>query len=348
MDKMILPIETSSLFLSDYDRSGCINIILAQARVSGKDVTPWLIGHMANLQLKADLFETNDTSLVELYSDQKIFLKKIFQSDNRMPCWDYENILDLLIKAIGKGEYIHAKMDAFHLKDDLGFDAYSCIVEGIIYGFDKTKKEFYYIRCFPSDPIVFCVASFDEMVKAISEREDHRVQWDSLRFNLAYSFELNETALCKDLFDFITSRDKFSPVQHMSTPLNGIDYLSAFRDYLCRVGIDYEYIDYRMFSSIYDFQTLECMRFKYLKDNGYITEDTFDALAAQLPNLSKQFLVGFLSYNQKHNAGILKDVIGVYDQIVEIDLRLSEAMWRALKVRIPVEEPEKFPFPYLV
>ena len=348
MDKILLPVETSPFFLSDFDRIGCVNIIRAQARESGKDITPWLIGQMANLRFQTDLFGTNDTNLVELYSKQDIFLKKIFQSDNRMPCWDYENVLDLLIKAIDKGEYIHARMDAFHLKDDPGFGAYSCIVEGLIYGFDKTKKEFYYTRCLPSDPIVLCVASFDEMVKAISEREDHRVEWDSLRFNQDYSFELDEITLCSDLFDFITPRDKFSHVQHMSAPLGGIDYLRLFRSYICRLRVDHEYIDYRLFTSIYDFQTLECMRFKYLKGNGYITEDTFDAFAAQLPNLSKQFLIGCLSYNQKHNAGILSEIIGVYDQIVEIDLRLSEAMWRALKARIPVEEPEKFPFPYLV
>ena len=348
MDKILLPVETSPFFLSDFDRIGCVNIIRAQARAAGKDVTPWLIGQMANLQLKADLFNDNNPNLTVRYSNQKVFLKKYYQSDNRLPFWDRQTVLNLLIDTLCKGEYVCPSIDTRHLTDDASYGAYSRKADGLIYGVDKAKKEFYYIRFLPSNPVTLCVASFDEMIKAISEKENHRVEWDSMRLNPDYSFELDEVALCKDLFDFITPRDKFSPVQHMSTPLNGIDYMSAFRNYLCRVGIDCEYIDYRMFTSIYDFQTLECMRFKYLKDNGYITEETFDAFAAQLPNLSKQFLIGCLSYNQKHNAGILREVIGVYDQIVEIDLRLSEAMWRALKARIPVKEPEKFPFPYLV
>lgn len=184
-------------FLSDFDRIGCVNIIRAQARESGKDVTPWLIGQMANLQLKANLFDDNNPNLIVRYSKQKIILKKYFQSDNRLPFWDRQTVLDLHIDTLSKGEYVCPSIDTRHLTDDASCGAYSRIIDGMIYGVDKAKKEFYYIRFFPSNPVTLCVASFDEMIKAISEKESHRVEWDCMRLNPDYSFELDEIALCK-------------------------------------------------------------------------------------------------------------------------------------------------------
>ncbi len=346
MDKRILPIETSPLLISDFDHSEVTGVILAQAKAFGKDVTPWLCGQMANFRLKTDLFGKRDTDYPEWCSEQKIIFKYSFQSDTRMPFWNSVSVQDMLIESICRDEYLCAVMNAGHLSSDAGYGTFSRNIRVLIYGFDRTKKEFYYARFFPSAPITLCVASFEEAVKAISEREDHRVEWDGIRFNPEFAYELDETDLCRDLFDFITPRDKYTPIQHVSTPFNGIDYLGFFRMYLCRMGVDHEYIDRGLFASIYDYQSLLCIRLKYMKENGILPADSVDPHIMQLQQLSGAFLTGCVSYNREHNENTLKQIIVDYDQIADIDLRVSEEMWRALKARVPVYEPEIYPFPW--
>lgn len=334
MNKILLPIDVSSPFISRFDRSICFNIARAQASAIGKDITPWLVGRLANLQFCAVSLDGDNMNPIDWYLSPKLFYKKTFHTDDRMPHWNNRVIRDMLIQSIQRGEYIQTTFNTYYLEDDLSYGAYSRFVEVLIYGYDDTKKEFYYIRPFFSNPFSLCSVSYDKIVKAICEKDDHQIVLDSLRFNTGFVFELDEKALCRDLFNFITPRDKFSPVQQVSTPLYGVDYLKEFRKYLCRMGIDREYIDRDMFSVFCDFQTMMCMRYKYLKENGYLLEETYDAYYVQLPKLSKQFLDGCFSYNQKHNADVIKEIIGVYDQIVEIDLCLSRYMWRLLRDRI--------------
>lgn len=332
MSKVVLPIKEEALFLSMYESSVYFSVIQAQAERMGRDITPWLVGLMANYYHCPNfLWEFDTIKRTDWYVKQELFHKKHYQYDDRMPGWDCEEIQNLLICSLKRGRYIHTKMDTFYLPDDASYQAYHRTVECLLYGFDSDRKELYFIRFFPSQPITLCVASFNAVVNAICKKENHYILLDILEFNMDFPFRLDEEALHNDLYDFLHSTRQSPRMTPGYKIVYGLKSLDSFRTYLCEVGVYYEYIDQKNITSFYDFQTITHIRYRYLKDNGYLLTDIYDSNDSQLLVLSKQFLSDCIAFNQIQSKTILKQILEAYDKIVDIDIVLSQIMFDSLK-----------------
>ena len=335
MSKIILPIEENPLFLSRYESSVYFCVIQAQAKKFGKDISPWLAGQMANFHHSTSfLWEFDTIKKMDWYANQKLFFKKLYQFDNRMPGWNRQEIQDLLIRSIQQGKYIHSKMNTFFLPEDVSYQNFHRTVECLLYGVDIDKKEFYYIRFFPSQPISLCFASFDNVMNAICEKADHQILLDILQFNEEFVFQLDEKALYNDLYDFLHATRQYPSMKPNQVIRYGIASFKDFRDYLADVGLYYEYIDRKYVTSFFDFQTITAIRFRYLQENGYLSAENADFDHSQLPILSKRFLTDCIDFNQTQNGKILKKIIESFDRIFEIDVRLSQVMYDSMKIKL--------------
>lgn len=333
--KVILPIEKTPLFLSRYESAICFSIIQAQAKKAGKDITPWLAGQMANVHHSTSFMWQFDTiKNMNWYADKKLFDKQSFLYDDRMPTWNRSEIIELLLQSLNRQKYIHTKINTFYVPDDVSYLSYSRNVECLIYGFDTEKETIYYARFFPDNPLTLCNISFETMLNAICEKEDHKIMLDILEFNPEFSFELNEKALSHDLYDFLNSTRQFVPMIPNREIRYGMDSLNQFRVYLTRIGVYQEFIDRKYVTFFYDFQTITGIRYQYLKESGYLSSGQDSLTAKRLQELSDCFLASCIEFNQTQNMELLKQIIKIFDEIIEIDTQLSKIMLEALKQAI--------------
>ena len=335
MSKVILPIEEKPLFLSRYESSVYFSVIQAQANKHEKDITPWLAGLMANYQHSTRFrWEYDTIKRMDWYANQKLFFKKFYRYDNRMPALNGLEIKNLLIHSLRQGKYVHLQMNTFFLPNDVSYQAYHRAVECLLYGFDDDNQEFYFIRFFPSKPITLCTASFDDVLNAVCKKEDHQIILDILQFNEDFTFRLDEKTLYNDLYDFLHSTRQIPQMTPNCDIQYGVESLNRFRDYISKIGVYYEYMDRKYFSSFYDFQTIIYIRYRYLKENGYLLTDNSDQQESKLPILSKQFLMDCITFNQTQNGKLLKEIIRIFNEIAEIDIHLSQIMLNSLRRHI--------------
>ena len=332
--KTVLPIKTDPLFVSRYESAVIIGVIQAQADKAEIDITPWLSGLMANYHHSTGFLWQFDTIKdMNWYSGQKLFKKFSYLFDDRMPGWSRNDIISLIRKSVASGQYVHAKADTFFLPGDLACRSVHRNVECLIYGFDEADNSVFCARFKPTAPVYLFKAGIDDIGDAIISKEDHRIPLDILEFNSEFQFTLDEKTLHNDLYDFLHSTKRNRPLIQDCKIFYGIVALKRFREYLSLVGEYYDQIDPKYYTSFLDFQTAAVIRTGYLYKSGCLTDENLLEDATRLESAKGSFLRSCKEYNSSKECRMLTSVINLFDEIVDIDVKLAESTVKAFQTK---------------
>ena len=337
--KTVLPIKPEPLYVSRYESAVITGVIQANAENAGKDISPWLSGLMANYHHSTGFLWQFDTIKdMNWYSGQKLFKKFSYLFDDRMSGWSRNDIISLIRKSVASGQYVHAKADTFFLSGDLAYRSVHRNVECLIYGFDEADNSVFCARFKPTAPVYLFKAGIDDIGDAIISKEDHRIPLDILEFNSEFQFTLDEKTLHNDLYDFLHSTKRNRPLIQDCKIFYGIEALKRFHEYLSLVGEYYDQIDPKYYTSFLDFQTAAVIRTGYLYKSGYLTDENLLEDAARLESAKGSFLRCCKEYNSSKECRMLTSVINLFDEIVDIDIKLAESTVKAIKKKFSQQQ----------
>ena len=337
--KTVLPIKPEPLFVSRYESAVITGVIQANAENAGKDISPWLSGLMANYHHSTGFLWQFDTIKdMNWYSGQKLFKRFSYLYDDRMPGWKRDEISSLIRNSVSSGQYVHTKADTFYLPGDSAYKAIHRNVECLIYGFDEEDSSVFCARFMRTSPIYLFKVGIDDIVDAIALKEDHRITLDVLEFNFEFRFTLDEKTLHNDLYDFLHSTRRYKPMIPDCRIFYGLEALNKYRDYLSLVGEYYDRIDWKYYTSFLDFQTAAVIRTGYLYKSGYLTDENLLEDAARLESAKGIFLRSCKEYNSSKECRMLTSVINLFDEIVDIDVKLAASTVKAIKKKFSQQQ----------
>lgn len=327
MSKVVLPIKKKPLFISRYESAACFSIIEAQE----KNIIPWLANQMANYHHSKSFAGEFDTlKSMSWYVKEKLFFRQIYLYDRHIPGWKESDIIELIIDSINQRKYIHTKLNTFYLSDDESFQAFHRNIDCLVYGYDD-QRNLYCIRFLPGKGPVEIYVAIDDFINALCYKEDWKVQFEILKFNCDFEFQLNMPKLYNDIYDFLNSTRENSVLIQNIPFYYGIEAFAKLREYFTQVGGFYERIERNYYTSFYDFQVAMYTRCEYLKTIGIVKNDWFDQIVLDLKDVSEKFLHNCEEYNKGSKNSMLATIIKQFDQLVEWDIVVSSEMLKGLK-----------------
>ena len=328
--KILLPVETEPLFVSRFESAVYFSVIQAQAKKYNRDITPWLACQLANYHhSKSFLWQFDTIKDMNWYAGKKLFFKQEYLSDVRMPGWNEADVAEIITEALKSGKYVHVKADAFYLPEDAGYNTLHRDTDCLVYGYDNEEETLYYLRHKPSLPLSFNKCSLSNMIDAACKRKCGTVSLNLLIYNSDFIFSSDHNDLYNSLYDFLHSTRQFPPVSRGFEIYYGLKSFQCLRNYICDVGLNYEHIDRKYYSSFYDFQIATLIRHRYFRETGIINPDSGDE-ETSLSGLSQNFLSACMAYNEKGEAKYLKEAIDCFDEIVSIDTVITVRLLKAL------------------
>ena len=331
--KVILPMEKYPMFLSRYESAVYFSVIQAQ----GKEILPWLSCQMLNCHCSNDFVWRFDTiKNMSWYADAGVFFRKRYLYDCHIPGWSRSEILDMLTGALERGQYVHTKLNPRFLPDDESFQSFSRDTEALIYGYDSEEKRFFFLRFLPDRGMTECSAAFDELIKALCEKEDGKAVFDLLKFNEAFPFRLNAKELYNGIYDFLHSTRQSAPLLATDRVDRGVVCLQKFGTYLTQVGVYYEYIDRKYYTAFYDFQVAMGIRYEHLCEIGIIPKRP-DTVLEAFRTTAEDFLLCCERYNRDREPSALPAILCHFDALLDRDISFSQEMLDALKLHLEGE-----------
>ena len=330
--KKILPVETNPLFISSFETSVYFSIIKAQAELNKKDITPWLICQMANYRFNCNSLRQFDIIKNEnWYAGIKLFFKRDYLFDVRIPGWDKSKIREIIQLSIDNKRYVHIKADAYYLKSDPAYKLIHIDVDCLIYGYDSEKELFYYLQHRYNNPLVFYESSISEMTEAACSRNCFRVNIDTLIYNRDFDFSFSEKTLYNSIYDFLNSTKQLINVVPDNKEYYGLEAFEKLRDYLKSIANYNDFLDWKVYSTFYDFQLASIYRCKFFLNNNYIADSKIAREVLYLSEISDTFLNKCKKYNFERNVHELAEIIELFDLIVNSDVLISKTILKTIK-----------------
>ena len=189
-----------------------------------------------------------------------------------------------------------------------------------------------------TSPIYLFKVGIDDIVDAIALKEDHLIALDVLEFNSEFRFILDEKSLHNDLYYCLHSTRRHKPMIPDCRIFYGLEALNKYRDYLSLVGEYYDRIDWKYYTSFIDYQTAAVIRTGYRYKSGCLTDENLLEDAARLESAKGIFLRSCKEYNSSKECRMLASVINLFDEIVDIDVKLAESTVKAIKKKFSQQQ----------
>lgn len=310
--KNILPIAYPSL--DSYPLNANILSVLCAYK---KESSSWLSDHFIQLVVDNEGEHSWKTNFYDLRGANKIF-SNLYCPFLKSVIIDRE-ILDPLLtdfttfieEQINKGFYFHIRLDCFYLSCSEYFKKSHGTTHVFIYGYDHEAEEITLSGFFDGKYCMKKTVKYNEINNSYLldfNKYPKVIQYRMFKYrDYNYKFDVNLLKLF--INDYVNCKDSFLKYAHAFDYQNSETYFGL--DTYNMLIEKFEFQDDGDFKILYDHKVLMMMRLGYLKDNEYISSNSFNLLTKQCEDiLSKSMELHnmVLKYDTGKEAVIAKEI----------------------------------------